>query len=489
MNHLKYGSLMAASLFPLAISSNAQDVGAKPNILFFLVDDMGWMDAGFQGSSFYETPNIDKLASQGMVFTNAYAAHPRSVPSRYALLTGQYPARAQMPGGESEGSVGHKRSDDLSHLKVGEATIASALKLAGYTTFFAGKWHLSSDGAFPESMGFDVNIAGGEAGSPISYFYPYNEGKQTGKKDPINGLEQGVAGEYLTDRITQETVTFLNRHHHANPSKPFFALVSHYAVHEPLQAKEEHIAYFEKKLTQQTFAGSEYVAEGTGKTKMRHDNPVYAAMVYSMDESLGKIVDALQTQGVLDNTVIIFFSDNGGLSNCGTRERQLATSNFPLRAGKGHLYEGGIREPMIVCWPGKVKSGSKSNAMVTGTDYFPTLLQMAGAPLMPQSHKDGQSFLWTLEGKADPNPGRAIFWHSPIARPQATGDAPCSAMRQGNYKLVEFHDSKRVELYNLADDLSETNNLASTKKRMANKMLKELHDWRKSVRAFMLEYP
>lgn len=460
-----------------------------PNILFFLVDDMGWMDAGYQGSQFYETPNIDQLASQGVKFTNAYATHPRCVPSRYSLITGKYPARAQMPG-PGEGKLkahGDQplRPGDEGKLKANEATLASALKEGGYATFFAGKWHLATSGTLPEHIGFDVNIAGGHAGSPISYFYPYNEGKQAGKKAPIEGLETGQAGEYLTDRITDETIHFLEQHHQQKPEQPFLAYVSHYAVHEPFHAKEAHIQKFKEKLKTMNYDGEAFIPEGTGTTKMHQDDPVYAAMIYSMDESLGRITQTLEKQGQLENTIIIFFSDNGGLSNRGFNPRRVATSNFPLRAGKGHLYEGGVREPMIVKWPGVTQAGTVSDAIVTGTDFFPTILAMTNQPLKPEAHLDGESFVWALTNGVDPNPDRAIFWHSPMDRPHATGDSNSTAVRKGRYKLVEFYDEGVVELYDLENDLEEAHNMSDELLEVRDELLHLLHDWRAEVKAFV----
>lgn len=459
----------------------------QPNVLFFLVDDMGWKDVGYNGSEFHLTPNIDQLASEGMQFTNAYATHPRCVPSRYSLITGRYPARAQMPG-PGEGKLAPQgvsvRPGDEGKLKADEYTIASALKEHGYHTFFTGKWHLASSGTMPEDIGFDVNIAGGHAGSPISYFYPYNVGR--GKKHPIEGLDDGgKEGEYLTDRITDETLMFLDQHFEQHADQPFFAYISHYAVHEPLQAKKEDIAIFEERLKTMHYSGPDYIKEGTGTTKMHQDHATYAAMVYSMDESLGRLTAALEERGELDNTIIIFFSDNGGLSNNGTNPRNLATSNQPLRAGKGHLYEGGIREPLVVKWPGVTQAGSVCDAVVTGNDFFPTILDMLQQPLKPEAHLDGVSFVKVLKDPKAELEERAIFFHSPLDRPQATGDENSSVIRKGKYKLIEFYDSDRVELYNLEEDLGEQHNLASNEPKLTKTLLSELHTWRKDVGAYI----
>ncbi len=454
-----------------------------PNIIFFLADDLGWADVGYNGSQFYETPNIDQLAKEGMLFTNAYATHPRCVPSRYSIITGKYPARAQMPGpGEGKLNV---RPGDEGKLKADEQTIASALKEAGYATFFVGKWHLATSGTLPQDVGFDVNIAGGHAGSPISYFYPYNEGPQKGKKAPIEGLEDGVEGQYLTDHLTDKTISWLKQQHEEQPEQPFFAFVSHYAVHEPLHGKPEHVEKFRNKLTTMTNGGEAFIDEGTGTTKMHQDDPEYAALIYSMDESLGRILKTVEEMGEADNTVLIFFSDNGGLSNRGFNPRRVATSNQPLRAGKGHLYEGGIREPMIVKWPGKIQAGSQSEHIVTGTDFFPTILDIAGRELLPQAHLDGASFNEQLVSDVEEGKDRAIFWHSPVSRPHATGDINSSAIRLGNYKLIDFYDQDRIELYDLDTDLGEQSNIAEEKPEVASDLLKRLYQWRKDVGAYI----
>ncbi|TRX71782.1 sulfatase [Carboxylicivirga sp. M1479] len=459
----------------------------KPNVLFFLVDDLGWMDVGYNGSPFYETPNIDQLANEGVRFNNAYATHPRCVPSRYSLITGRYPARAQMPG-PGEGKLNPTKGvypGDEARLEADEVTIADAMRAGGYTTFFAGKWHLAFSGTMPEHVGFDINVAGGHAGSPISFFAPYNESHRSTKKKPIEGLDDAPDGEYLTDRITDETIQFLNNHQATHPEKPFFAYVSHYAVHEPIEAKQEHVDKFEAKKKSMTYTGEPFIEEGTGTTKMHQDNATYAGMVYSMDESLGRISAKLAELGQLDNTIIVFFSDNGGLSNRGFNPRRVATSNYPLRAGKGHLYEGGVREPLIVKWPGIVKKGMQSNALVTGNDFFPTILEMVGLEPLPLAHLDGESVVWALKEQQNPNPERAVFWHSPVDRPHATGDSNSTAIRKGPYKLIEFYDQDVVELYNIEEDIEEKHDLSEQLPEIKKALLEELHQWRLDVNAYI----
>ncbi len=457
-----------------ALSSAAAAGAAAPNVLFFLVDDMGWKDAGCYGSSFYETPAIDRLAQDGVRFTQAYCAHPRCGPSRYALMTGKFPARAGNPG----------RTDLM---EASEFTMAEAFKAAGYATFFAGKWHLSEKPEQqPENQGFDINIAGGHTGAPPSYFFPYNEVRQKGHKTEANisGLDSGRPGEYLTDRLTDETVAFLKQHQKNKSGQPFFVYLSHYAVHTPLEAKPEITARYDEKLKQMKLDDPGYIAKD-GTTKMHQDNAVYAAMLQSMDESLARILQTLNDLGLAENTIIVFTSDNGGLSNRGATGRQpLATSNLPLRAGKGHCYEGGIRVPLIVKWPGVTKPGMVSDAAVTGTDHYPSLLEMAGLPLKPEQHLDGVSYAGLLKDgplkRTSP-----LFWHSPEARPNNTGDINCSVIREGDLKLFDFYGENRVELYNIAADLYETADLSAAQPEQSARLLKEVRAWRKETGAFI----
>ena len=439
------------------ITSNIQ-AGNKLNIVFFLVDDLGWMDVGFRGSKLYETPNIDQLASEGVIFQNAYAAYPRCVPSRYAMITGRFPARDHIPGSAT--------------VKATDYTVANAFKDGGYKTFFAGKWHLANDNIYPENAGFDINIGGGEKGAPqISYFYPYGLD---------HGLENGNNGEFLTERLTDETVEFIN----ANSDTSFFVYLSHYAVHTPLEAKQGDIDYFDTKIDGLTYQGDEYIEHGTGQTHMWHINPTYAAMVYAMDKSLGDVIQALKNNGIYDSTVIIFTSDHGGLSNRGyNTERVLPTSNAPLRGGKGHLYEGGIRVPVVIRWPGVSNPGTVSNAIITGTDYYPTMLDMVDLPQYPESHVDGQSFTWALKNEPNPNPDRILYWHNNAARPYSTGDMYSSAIMQGEYKLIDLYDMREQELYHITLDSAESNDICGTYPAIRDSLFNLLTNWRNNIDA------
>ncbi|SMD33835.1 Arylsulfatase A [Reichenbachiella faecimaris] len=445
----------------------------KPNVVFFLVDDMGWNDVSFAQSKFYETPNIDKASKEGVVFSQAYAAHPRCVPSRYAMITGRYPARINSPG-PGEGDL----TDDA-------ITLAEPFRAAGYTTFFAGKWHLASAESYPDTQGFDYNFGGGHAGAPKSYFQPYNvqkSGKGNGKEKSIENLEDAPEGYYLTDHLTDKTEAFIRE----NKDQPFLVYLSHYGVHTPFESKVEKTKKYRKKA--RTLYGEEEVAEfssdpTTGETKLRQDNPVYAGMVESMDESFGRIMNLLEELNLKENTIVVFTSDHGGLSNRGNG-RKLATSNLPLRAGKGHNYEGGVRIPMFVAWPSQIQAG-ESSSVVTGTDYFPTLLELTGLPLENEAHLDGVSFASSLTTKNTQNENRPVFWHSPKPRPKSTGDRANTAVRLGDYKLLDFYEANRVELYNIAKDPEEQNNLAKAMPEKSAELMALIKNWRQEVDAYM----
>lgn len=448
----------------------------QPNIILFYIDDLGWMDLSCQGSEFYETPAIDKLASEGIRFTNGYTPHPRCLPARYGVLTGRFPARDGVPGG--------------GQLTPNTATIGKALQNGGYKTFFAGKWHLvgkAGEANLPDNQGFDINIGGGKAGAPKTYFYPYRKGEATPagkkglKKNEIHGLENGKKGEYLTDRLTNESVKFMKKHVTNNADQPFFVYLSHYGVHTPFEAKKELIEKYKKKLKTMNYTQPEYEKTISGDTKMRQDLPVYAAMIESIDHSMAKISETLNELGVTDNTIIIFTADNGGLSTRGNK-RKLATSNYPLRYGKGWLYEGGIREAFIVKWPGVSKPGTISDAVVCGTDIYPTALSMAGLKLQPKNHIDGVDISRAIKGKKFKRE-QPIFWHSPMGRPNSTGDNNSSAVRLGDYKLIEWYDDNSLELFNIKKDIKEEHNLADKMPEKAKELHELLSNWKKEINA------
>lgn len=465
------GAGLAAALMPRCIAARER----KLNFVFFLVDDMGWRDAACCGSTFYETPNIDRLAREGMRFTDAYAACPVCSPTRASIMAGKYPARMGTTdwfGAPQPDTVGRHWTKTMpmlpapyvDRLALEEVTVAEAFKQAGYTTFFAGKWHLGGQGYFPEDQGFDINKGGHQSGSPPGgYFCPYKNPK----------LTNGPEGEYLTDRLTDESVEFLD----TVGGKPFLLYLSHYAVHTPLQSRKDLQEKYKAKAAKlPPSEGPKFIPEGQRQARQVQDHAVYAGMVQSMDESLGRVMDKLEAMGLEDNTAIIFMSDNGGLS---TSEGS-PTSNVPLRAGKGWLYEGGIREPMIIKWPGRIRPGSVCSEPVVSTDFYPTMLEMAQLPPRPEQHVDGVSIVPLLKQQARLN-RKAIYWHYPHYGNQ--GGFPGSAIRAGDWKLIECFKDGRLELYNLREDVGEKNNLAASMPGKAAELHKTLSEWRDRVGA------
>ncbi len=434
-----------------------------PNIVLFLIDDLGWRDLGCQGSSYYQTPNIDRLAEEGVRFTDAYAACAVCSPTRAAILTGKYPARLLLtdwlPSGRWDPNSKLRSGRFLRSLPLEENTLAEALRAAGYLTASIGKWHLGSEPfSLPEHHGFDVNIAGNAHGAPGRYFFPYLGNwsiPTTGQDARWEVLPDGVEGEYLTDRLTDEAVTFVEN----NADKPFFLYFPHYGVHTPLQARKEVIAKYED------------VPESD-----RQGKPEYAAMVESIDDSVGRIMTTLKGLELEKNTVVIFTSDNGGFYN--------ATSNAPLRANKGAYYEGGIRVPLIIKWPEVAKAGLVVSEPVTSTDLYPTCLAAAGQPLLPHQHMDGVNLQSLLAGDSA-SVDRPLFWHYPHYN-EHPSSVPGSVIRKGNWKLIETFDPEGIELYNLDEDLSETRNLAGEEPSRVSGMLEELNAWRREVGAEMM---
>jgi arylsulfatase A-like enzyme len=454
----------------------------KLNFVFILIDDLGWIDTACYGSEFYETPNIDRLAGEGMRFTDAYAASPVCSPTRASILTGKYPARLNLTdwiGGSQRGEM--LPAEYVHQMPLEEVTIAEAFRQAGYSTCFIGKWHLGSKSYYPEHQGFDVNIGGHDAGQPSSYFYPYKSEDERRSYWDVPGLEGGREGEYLTDRLTDEALGFMEE----NGGQPFLLYLSHYAVHTPVQSKEELSEKYRRKASDLPFTEglTHRNEQDYGTTKLVQDNPAYAGMIESVDDSVGRILDKLDELDLVQKTAVIFMSDNGGLSTL-ARSRNSPTSNVPLRAGKGWLYEGGIREPMIIKWPGVVAAGGICSEPVISTDFYPTMLEMADLDLMPEQHVDGRSLVSLL--KQTGSVGReAIFWHFPHYH--GSGNRPSGAVRVGDYKLVEWFEDGRIELYNLNEDMREENDLAAAMPLKAEELKERLHRWRTSVDARMPE--
>ncbi|WKN33673.1 sulfatase [Porifericola rhodea] len=477
MKKLPLWVLIAALPISLLLSCterSKETTSEPPNFVFILVDDLGWTDLSSFGSNFYETPNIDALAASGMKFTNAYAACPVCSPTRASIMTGKYPARMEATdwfGAPQPDNVDKHWTKDkpllpapyLEHMKPEEKTLAEAFKEAGYATFFAGKWHLGDEEKYyPEAQGFDVNIGGYHRGGPYTgnrYFSPYDNPKMT------NGPE----GEHLPDRLAAETASFIEQHKDSS----FLAYLSFYSVHTPLMAREDLKAKYEAKRDSLGLQ-DKWGEEGDRKHRLVQSHAVYAGMVEAMDQAVGKVLAQLEQSGVAHNTVVIFMSDNGGLS---TSEGH-PTTNLPLRAGKGWLYEGGIREPMIVRWPSVTQEGSESQVPLTSTDFYPTMLEIAGIELQPDQHKDGKSFVSTLKGSTE-SVHDAIFWHYPHYGNQ--GGSPGSAMRKGDWKLIHWYEGNRYELYNLAKDIGEEHNLAEEHPDRLASMKDELHHWVEEV--------
>ena len=453
----------------------------KPNILFILIDDLGWRDLGCYGSSFYETPNLDRLAADGLRFTDAYAACPVCSPTRASLLTGKYPATLGVTDWIDWFGRCHPRRGKLidvpyvRQLPSSEVTVASALRDGGYRTWHVGKWHLGGPESRPEQFGFDVNVGGCEWGSPSrGYFSPWG----------IPVLPAGrLDGEYLTDHLTDEAIRLIR----TPGDQPFYLNLCHYAVHTPIQAPRELVAKYEDKARRLGLDREKALEEGEPFPfkanwearvirRLIQSHPVYAAMIENLDWNIGRVLQALEETGQADNTLVMFTSDNGGLA---TAEGS-PTTNRPLSEGKGWMYEGGTREPLIARWRGRIRPGATCSVPVTSPDLYPTLLDVAGLPARPEQHVDGVSFAPLLAGG-----GRlerdAIFWHYPHYGNQ--GGTPGASVRCGDHKLIQFFEDGRLELYNLREDIGETRNLAAEQPALARELHGRLTAWQQRVEA------
>ncbi|MBT3278564.1 MAG: sulfatase [Phycisphaerales bacterium] len=485
---LKNASLMAAAAAaPRALAhcgSCEPKPAKKPNILFVLVDDWGWKDASCYGSEFYETPNLDKFAKEAVRFTDGYAGHPVCSPTRAAIMTGNNPVRKEINLPDWIGARRDPRAKILvppneDQLALAQVTVAEALKAAGYSTWFCGKWHLGDKGFFPEDQGFDVNHGGHHKGSPPGgYYSPYNNPK----------LPSGPKGEYLPDRLTDETIKLIK----AQPKdKPFLAYHSFYTVHTPIQACKRHIKKFEAKRTK-------YIAELTAKnggkapaktkreifgtTRVVQDNAAFASMVYAMDENLGRLFKALKDAGQYDNTIIYITGDNGTLATTG-RNSGGPSSAYPLRAGKGWCFEGGIRVPVIIRDPRAKANGTVCEVPVYAEDYYPTIMAQAGLKNPKGQCLDGVSLAGLLDGKKALDRTEPMVWHYP--RYHGSLHVPSSAIREGDWKLVDNYHLGKQFLFNLKDDIGETKNLAKTNPKKAAELHKTLHDYLKKIGAGM----
>lgn len=470
---------LSAVVSLIAVAQN-DSFARGPNVVFFLVDDLGFMDVGVNNpQTFYETPNIDRLAGSGTNFTNGYAANPVCSPTRYSILTGRYPSRVDATNFFSGARSGRFLPATLNdRMPLSEVTMAEAFKQHGYQTMFAGKWHLGPTEEFwPTKQGFDKNFGGYSRGGPYGgkrYFSPYGNPR----------LEDGPDGEHLPIRLAMETSNFITE----NKDQPFFAYLAFYSVHTPLLAPQSLIEKYTEKAKrlgldkQQAFGDEEQVwpdAKKPRQVRQLQAHATYAAMVESMDRAVGNVLQTIDELGLTDNTIVCLTSDNGGLS---TSEGS-PTSNLPLRGGKGWVYEGGIREAYMVRAPMLKRVPPSSDVPVVSTDFYPTLLDLAGLPAMPKQHSDGVSLVPVLKG--DKTIDRdAIFWHYPHYSNQ--GGFPGGAIRQGDWKMIERYEDGAVELFNLAEDTGERNDLAGRHPDRVQRMRAQLHQWYQEVDAKFL---
>ena len=427
----------------------------QPNLVFIIVDDLGWKDVGYMGSDFYETPNIDELSNNSTVFNSAYSASPVCSPTRASIMTGKHHVRVNItdwiPGVDPKDRllIG---PEDIHQLPLEEFTIAELLQSNGYSTMYSGKWHLGSQGFYPENQGFTINKGGFEKGSPMGgYYSPYKNPK----------LQDGIEGEYLTDRLTDESIEFIDKR---DISKPFAVFLSFYNVHTPIQANLNHIDYYENKLKKYSDNTIQITDEGEAISVLNQRNPKYASMVHSTDENIGRLISFLKEKNLYDNTLIIFTSDNGGLS---TQARVAPTSTKPLRAGKGWLYEGGIRIPQLIKYVDQ-KQQYLNNIPVVSYDLFTTVV----SHLKLNFSVDKMDGIDLSNLSNEKNKREYILWHFPHYHGSLW--KPGSAIRNGDWKLLKFYEENKLELYNLKNDMSEKNDLSSTYplivKKLSNKM-------------------
>lgn len=449
----------------------------RPNVLLIVVDDLGWRDLSVQGSDFYETPNVDQLAARGVRFLQGYASCQVCSPSRASIMTGRTPARMDTTEwfGAKMGTEWKRNTRMLpaiykNRLEPDRVTLAEAFREAGYRTFFAGKWHLGEkEEDWPEYHGYEINKGGHNKGSPPGgYFAPWDNPR----------LENGPDGELLTLRLAKETASFIEAH----AGEPFFATLCFYTVHGPAQTTRELWSKYREKALRQPKPEKRLTLERRLPTRVVQDNPVYGGMVESMDTAVGMVLDTLEAKGLTEKTIVIFTSDNGGVSS----SDHWATSNLPLRAGKGYQWEGGIRVPFIVSWPEKLKPGIDLDTPVIGTDIYPTLLDLAGLPMRPEEHLDGTSLVPALKGQDLPQ--RPLFWHYPHYSNQ--GGDPSSIIRFEDWKLIHYHETGEDELYRLGEDPMETVNVAAQFPGRVQEMRAMLNRWLEEVEArFPTENP
>ncbi len=454
----------------LSASSCQQADKQPPNVLFIIADDLGYFDLSFTGSPFYETPHTDRIAREGISFTHGYATSPVSSPSRASLMTGQFAPRhgiTQWIGsrsGEAWRDLGRHNqlipADYDRHLSFDHVTLAEAMQEAGYKTFFSGKWHLGSEGSWPTDHGFDINVGGWDSGSPIGgYFDPY--------ENP--NLDNRNPGENLSWRLADETAEFFRKYNPQQTGQPFFAYLSFYAVHGPLQTTQEKWQRYRDKAEEAGLAEYGYEMGQYLPIRMVQDNPVYAGLVEAMDDAVGHVLQALDDLGLNENTIVIFTSDQGGVSS----GDGFATSNLPFRQGKGSTLEGGLRVPIFIKAPGITQQNTFSDVPATGADLYPTILDLAGVELRPNEHKDGVSLLPAIQGAKMPD--RPLFWHYPHYSNQE--GSPSSVVRHGDWKLIHFYETDSQVLYNLRTDISEERDLSAMYPAKAESLTTLLFDY------------
>ena len=451
----------------------------KPNVLFILIDDMGAHDLSNEGSEFYESPNVDRIANEGMKFTRGYATCQVCSPSRASILTGKYPTNHGITTwiGDATGEAWGKRGRHDSHfppeyernLRASEITLAEAMKDAGYKTFFAGKWHLGSEGSWPTDHGFEINRGGWDVGSPRGgFFSPW--------QNP--NLESGPAGESLTLRLGQETADFIEAH----KDRPFLAYLSFYTVHGPIQTTRALWKKYRDKAEQAGLADERFLFDRRLNVRQVQDCPIYAGMIELMDDAIGTVLAKLDEHGLDQNTIVCFTSDNGGVSSGDA----YATSNLPLRGGKGRQWEGGIREPFYLKAPGITKPGSTCATPVSGIDWYPTLLDLCGIEPPKEQAVDGVSLVPLL--KSGEIEDRPLYWHYPHYGNQ--GGEPSSIIMEGDWKLIHYHEDGRNELYDLSSDPGERNDLLAKETKRSRRMVRKLDSWLKETKAtFPTENP
>lgn len=459
-----------------AIVAQAFEDKTQPNFVFILVDDLGKEDMGIEGSQFHETPNIDSIGRKALRFERGYSACQVCSPSRAAIQTGKTPARLAITdyisiNGGNQPQKWRRNTKLLPakyspELPLKEVTIAETLKQNGYTTFFAGKWHLGGDGFTPSEQGYDVNVGGYHFGTPPGgYHSPYRNPK----------LSDDEPGSELPIRLGKETASFIEKN--AKEKKPFFAMLSFYSVHGPIQCSESRFKKYQAKAETMGLAtrtDPRFLLDRTQEVRQVQDHPIYAGMMEAMDDSVGLVLKAIEDAGVSDNTVVIFTSDNGGVSS----GDGYATSCLPMRGGKGRQWEGGIRQPYYISWPGVTRGGT-TQELATGMDFYPTILEMAGIGPLKDQHIDGVSLVPVLKGEAIPK--RSLFWHYPHYGNQ--GGEPSAMIMDGDMKLIYYFEDGRSELFDVSEDVGEQNDLAKSKPETTAVMLKELKEWQATVGA------